>query len=428
MRVLFVPFAVNAHVYAQVPLAWALKTAGHEVCFAAQPDVVDTVLRAGLPAAAVGDALDFSGMMATDDRDEPEELRGGAWLEVLNIDELRPERLTYDHLHGVLTGWAGMIHPASNPPELMDAYVDFARSWKPDLVVWDMMSHVGPVAARASGAAHARLLFGCMDLMGMVRARYLDLLRRMPAVTHDDPAREWLSWSLERYGCAFAEDVVTGQWTIDPLPASLGLNVPGLRVPMRYVPYNGLSALPEWLWEPPKRPRVCLTLGTTFREEMGGDRASVADLVEAVADLDVEVVATLDAGQLAAVGELPDNVRAVDFVPLNELLPSCSAMISHGGSGTVLNALVHGVPQIMLPTSVWCNEPKAHRIAQAGAGIAGSADAVTAHETRGMLIRLLEDPSFAEGAAQLRTEILSMPSPTAIVAALERLTAEHRAA
>ncbi|MFF2750046.1 nucleotide disphospho-sugar-binding domain-containing protein [Kitasatospora sp. NPDC058048] len=158
------------------------------------------------------------------------------------------------------------------------------------------------------------------------------MLGRRPAELRDDPLEEWLGQVLGRYGMTgpgrgFDEEPVVGQWTIDPVPTSLSLPLRTPRVPVRYVPYNGPSAVPGWLDEAPRRRRICLTLGVSFREVVGGDQASVGDLLAAVADLDVEVVATLDSEQLASIGPLPPNVRAVDFVPLNELLPSCSAVI-----------------------------------------------------------------------------------------------------
>jgi hypothetical protein len=42
-------------------------------------------------------------------------------------------------------------------------------------------------------------------------------------------------------------------------------------------------------------------------------------------------------------------VRVVDFVPLNALLPTCSAVVHHGGSGTFAAVLEHGVPQLIIP-------------------------------------------------------------------------------
>ncbi|MFJ6837235.1 hypothetical protein [Streptomyces sp. NPDC091209] len=54
MRVLVVPFPWKAHVFNLVPLAWSLRTAGHEVRAACWPDLLDAVTSAGLTAVGVG--------------------------------------------------------------------------------------------------------------------------------------------------------------------------------------------------------------------------------------------------------------------------------------------------------------------------------------------------------------------------------------
>lgn len=425
MRVLFQPFPADAHVNAQVPLAWALRAAGHEVRVATQPDAVGTVTRAGLTAVPVGDPLDIEDKMSPDAEDQVEEISEGTWLDVLDIGEVRPERLTHDYAHGVLTAWTSFIYQSSHPPRLMDDIVDFARSWRPDLVVWDTMSFAGPIAARASGAAHARLLFG-LDLVGWIRQHYLASLRALPPELRDDPLEEWLGRIAGRYGLEFTEDLVVGQWTVDPVPEPLRLPVDLLRVPVRHVPYNGTATVPDWLRGENGRPRVCLTLGLSFRDVMGGDRVSVSDLLDAVSDLDAEVVATLDARQLASVRRLPDNVRTVDFVPMDVLLPTCSAVIHHSGSGTFSTALVHGVPQILVTSKMWCNVPRARRLQEAGAGIARDAVGMTLEEIRGLLVQVIEDPSYTENATAIRNRMLGSPPPSHIVPVLERLAAEYR--
>ena len=48
-------------------------------------------------------------------------------------------------------------------------------------------------------------------------------------------------------------------------------------------------------------------------------------------------------------GAQPAHVRAERFVPQSEELPHCDLVISHGGSGSVLGALAHGLPQLLLP-------------------------------------------------------------------------------
>ena len=432
MRILFATFAVKTHLHPQIPIAWALRAAGHDVRVASQPDLVPDITGAGLTPVPVGEPLRLSEQMK--DLDERRDEAGGAdgeslealdYLALTDMSELRPERLTYDYMHTRFAVKTMSDFQILNSERMVDDLVGFARDWKPDLVLWDTMTFAAPVAAAACGAAHARILFG-LDLLARMRESYLEELAARPPGLRDDPMAEWLGWTLDRYGCEFTEDTVVGQWTIDPVPTSLRLPVDLHYVPVRYIPYNGPAVIPDWLREPPRRRRVCLTLGVSFRETMGGDRTPLAELLDAVADLDVEVVATLNARQLAELGRLPGNVRVVDYVPLAALIPSCAAIVHHGGSGTVTTALAAGVPQIIAPTEIWCNVHKAHKIQELGAGLYRRVDRFSADEFRNMLVRVLDDPAFTTHARSLRTEVMSTPAPAEITATLERLTTEYR--
>ncbi|MFE7612743.1 glycosyltransferase [Streptomyces celluloflavus] len=73
-------------------------------------------------------------------------------------------------------------------------------------------------------------------------------------------------------------------------------------------------------------------------------------------------VTALDARQLAEVGKVPESVRVVDFIPLDALLPSCSATVHRGGFGTAQNALVHGAPRVVVPNDLWDLHPRAELI------------------------------------------------------------------
>ncbi|MGW5942632.1 glycosyltransferase [Streptomyces celluloflavus] len=70
----------------------------------------------------------------------------------------------------------------------------------------------------------------------------------------------------------------------------------------------------------------------------------------------------LDARQLAEVGKVPESVRVVDFIPLDALLPSCSATVHPGSFGTAQNALVHNAPQVVVPNDLWDLHPRAELI------------------------------------------------------------------
>ncbi|TDC44512.1 glycosyl transferase family 28, partial [Actinomadura sp. KC345] len=124
---------------------------------------------------------------------------------------------------------------------------------------------------------------------------------------------------------------------------------------------------------------------------------------------------------------VPDNVRVVDFVSLNELLPSCSAVVHQGGFGQVQTALAHGVPQVVLPNGQWDTVPRARQVEEFGVGLSvADPDRVTPEELRAKLVRVLDEPSFAERAAAVRAEMLATPTPSDIVPVLEKLTHEHR--
>nr|AHA81982.1 Arm12 [uncultured bacterium] len=410
--------AVEAHFNSTVPLAWALRAMGHEVQFASHPALTENITRAGLAAVPVGTDHTHHELV----RDLGAELTGF----YRDIDFTGERGGGYTELKGANTLLTATFYAQANNDSMVDELVDYARFWQPDLVIWEPFTFAGSVAARASGAAHARLLWG-PDLFLRTRREFRRETELLPPELHDDALSEWLTWTLDRFGCPFDEEVAVGQWSIDQMPASVRLPVGQRSVPMRYVPYNGRSVVPDWLREPPQRPRICLTLGITSRDMAYPKLFSLDELFEAVAELDAEIVATLDAGQLAEVSRVPDNTRVTDFVPLHALLPSCAAIVHHGGAGTWSTAAVCGVPQLVI-AGMWDNVYRAQRLAELGAGLFLPPHELTAAGLRDGLQRLLTKSSFAEDAQRLRAEWLAEPSPAEVVPVLEELAGRHRSA
>ena len=425
MRVLLTVFAAKTHLFNLVPMAWALRSAGHEVLVASQPDLMEAVTRAGLTGVPVGDELRMGGGSGGGSGGPTAQTFQGVSGDLVWADERDAD---WERLLGAFTVGCSVQYEYFAGGAMLDELVELARDWRPDLVVWDALTFAGAIAARACGAAHARMLFG-LDYVSRGYLRYRELLRRQPPELWDDPVSDWLRGRLDRYGLGFAEpdalELMTGQWSIDPTPP--GMQFPlGLRyVPVRQVPYNGPAAVPDWIHEPRTRPRVALSLGMSGRDLMGGDTIPVEWLLAGLADLDVELVATLSAAQLASVPTLPDRVRAVEFVPLNDLLPTCAAVVHHGGFGTVVNVLTHGVPNLTVPAPWWDEADLGRHIAERGAGLVVEPAALGPDSLRDGLARLLHEPAFAEGAARVREELLAVPSPHDLVPAIEALTAEH---
>ncbi|MET9096669.1 activator-dependent family glycosyltransferase [Streptomyces cyaneofuscatus] len=420
MRVLLTSFAMDAHYNGMVPLAWALRTAGHDVRVASHPALTHSITAAGLTAVPVGRDHAMDKVMRA----------AGRQIFMLHRDpdflENRPESLGLDFHKGHDAVMTATFYSRINNDSMVDDLVSFARNWRPELVLWEPFTFAGAIAARAAGSAHARLL-SFPDLFLSTRRSYLRKLGQEPPELQDDVLRSWLTWTAGRFGEEFGEDLVSGQWSVDQMPDSVRLPLGGPTVPMRYIPYNGPlpAVVPDWLRTPPDRPRVCLTLGMTIRRSEFPNAVDVGDVLDACADLDAEVVATLDASELEGVSSIPPNTRLVEHVPLHALLPSCSAVVHHGGAGTWATAMAHGVPQLALGW-MWDAIYRAQRLEELGAGLHLHSEGLSADVLGDRLLRLLKEPSFAAGAERLRLENVSAPSPNDVVPVLERLTMEHR--
>jgi glycosyltransferase (activator-dependent family) len=429
MRVLFATYSEKTHFHPMVPLAWALVNAGHEVRVASQPALTEVITRTGLTAVPVGadhNLWRISGRFLTPRfaQANPAAYKRIRGTELPPFDRADdpPDTVAWDYLlsgyEQVVPAWYKII----NDP-MVDDLVAFARAWRPDLVIWESTTHAAPIAAEAVGAAHGRLLWS-LDIFGKTRQHFLRLRDQQPPDRRRDPLSEWITGHAERFGVGFSEDLVTGQFTIDQFPAALGLDAGLHRVPLRYVPYNGNSVVPGWVLKPPARPRVCITLGVFGSERFGDYPVSMRDLLGALADLNVEVVATVAEAEQHSLGTVPDNARVVSFVPLHALAPTCSAVIQHGGFGTVNTMALHGVPQISI--SEQHDTPiLARKLAAFGAGLAEYYTDVTGEKIRDHVVRILTEPGFAAAADRLRGDMLAMPTPRDLVPRLEAFTERH---
>jgi glycosyltransferase (activator-dependent family) len=417
MRVLIAVAPMTAHLYPSVPLAWALQSAGHEVRVASNTELAGHITGAGLTAVRLGDDP------ASGPPDVSEEYLD-RFSEALAFEPGSAFARLWQSTRSYLVRNCARYHPdAEGRQPLADNLVEFARNWRPDLVIWDQASPVGSVAARASGAASARLMWG-PDYFGWVHGRLAE--RAAEGAVHADPLAETLAPVFERFGYDFSEQMLLGDFTVDPSPVRLPGPAGLRRVPMRWVPYTGAAPVPERLTQDPSRPRVCLSLGVTARRDFGGRDERVAAVLDAVAGMDVEVVATVNAEQLGEGRKVPDNVLTADYLPLTQLMPTCSAIIHHGGYGTSFAAAAHRVPQMSVieeAGSALCLTPY---LESRGAGVTLRGDGLTAAQVGGELSRLLTDPSFRRGADAVYADITAAPAPNEIVPVLERMAAQYR--
>jgi UDP:flavonoid glycosyltransferase YjiC (YdhE family) len=136
----------------------------------------------------------------------------------------------------------------------------------------------------------------------------------------------------------------------------------------------------------------------------------------------VDAVLTLGRAVDRDAVRVPVDVEVLGHADHDRLMPSCAAVIGHGGLGTVLRALAHGVPQLLLPLGR-DQAFNAGRVEQLDAGIRLAADAPPERIRTG-LRELLTEPRFRAAAASAARRIAAEEPDRTAGEALER--AAHR--
>ena len=408
MRVLFSTSNWMGHYFCMVPLGWALEAAGHEVRVACAPAQSDAVSQTGLIPVPILDSLDtmyMARMMRYHEISQGDQTVPGPLLHpvtgepVGSLDE-------FDIAAAMPEFWASSI---ASMQHSMDAIVEFTRAWHPDLVVHDLLNDDGALAARVADVP--AVVFG-PGLMGSME-------------DHDDlalgPGDPTGSFARHGVGTWTREDI---EYFIDPSPPC-GLPPIGkaMRIPVRYVPYNGPGPMPEWTLRPRNRKQICVLWGNGTSGTFGNDVPSLRHAIDAGVELGADVILTANAEQVAALGPLPDTVRVLRSFPLHLILKVSDVTVHPASSNGVMAAAVAGVPQLTLPLraeSLFIGP----RIARSGAAISLPGATADATEIRTALAALLDDPGYTTAAAELRDELLRYPTPADLVGPLERLARE----
>jgi len=401
MKVLFVPWGTATHYFHMVPLAWACRVADHEVRVAGHASAAGIVTGTGMTHIPVAEGHDFDAEFAAMAKKLREKQQHRA-LAVEHAAELSAE--DRDSVHRM------RIAPFVSTAEAMAAdLVRVAELWRPDLVIADPMVLAAPLAARVAGAPLLHHLWGPA------------LLRVIGVPGCGTPVERWgedLLRLYARFGVEPQAESAVG--AIDSSPENL--QVPGVpdRIPIRYVPYNGSGSAPDWLSRPAERPRVCVTWGTTTTEKTGPEDFVIPRILQALEQRDLEVVVAVGRPERELIGAVPPNVRLVEGLPLNLLLPTCDAVVHHGGTGTMLTAAAAAVPQVLI-VSMGHYRLNAGQLEGTGAGTTVGIEDVTADRVTSAVTTALSEEAVREAARDLREAMRAHPTPAEVVGTLTDL-------
>lgn len=357
MKIVFASLPAYGHVYPMLPLAQACAAAGHDVTFAVGEPFLDA-----LPVPTTrGIAADV-----TLHDIEQETFR--------NHPDLTPGPAFAGYMFGETT--------ARHVTPIMREVLTTTRQ---DLVIHEVLDIGAAVAATELGIR--AISFG-LGLWNPVLAGF--------------------------YTLADADPTLPGGY-LDPTPAAVQnpVPLPELRLPIRSVPWAPPVPLPAWL-PAAARAVVYVTLGTVAFGAVEVLRRAV--LETAAHDVEVLVAVGPD-GDPTLLGELPPNVHLEKFVPQAEVLHHVTAVVHHGGAGTMLGALAAGLPQLILPQGA--DQPfNAAAITRSGAGRALSNDEQTPGAIEAAVGALLTEGQERLTAKRIADEILAMPSPAEVAVTL----------
>jgi MGT family glycosyltransferase len=172
----------------------------------------------------------------------------------------------------------------------------------------------------------------------------------------------------------------------------------------------------------PGQPLVLVGLSSTVMRQEG----LLQRAADALGQLPVRGLVTTGPAVDPAVISAPDNVTVTRWVRHADVLPHCSAVITHGGHGTVMKALIGGVPLVLVPLGR--DQPdNAGRVVHAGAGIRLRKNA-TVSALRAAVGRVIDDPRYRAAARQMAARLASERDDNRAVAELEQVAARGPAA
>ncbi len=375
MKILFSAWPGYGHLLPMVSLIRAAQRAGHEVVVTTGPDLVTFASRLGVETVAVGPTM----------AEAYSRLPGGVTISRLPAAE--QNAFAAKHLFG-----------AAGAARARDLAV-LASQWKPDLVVHDPLELGAAAVAVTAGTAHATHGYGPMH------------------AENDEMITVVGSALASAMGVDPTESVFAAPY-LDIWPPSMP--------PRAGMPWRDVRSLRPSAGEPgdgsiagviaalPHPETVYFTLGTVTNQARGVFRA----VLDAADDLGVNIVMTTGPDlDPAALGPLSASAVAHPFLRQADVLPHCSAVVSHAGAGTMLGALCWRLPQLCLAQST--DQPlNAATLVSSGAGLSLQPHETASGTVAAALHELLNEPTYRAAAAHLGTAIEAMPHADRVISDL----------
>jgi UDP:flavonoid glycosyltransferase YjiC (YdhE family) len=204
-------------------------------------------------------------------------------------------------------------------------------------------------------------------------------------------------------------------------------DLPTTALPSRFRYVGPLLRDPAWSrsWSAPwapadERPLVAIGFSTSFQNHVD----CLQRIIDSCARLPVRVLVTLGGSLRRDELYARDNSYILDSAPHREVFRDAAVVVTHGGHGTTLTALAHGVPVLVLPHGRDQGD-NAARVQWHGVGL--SLDKSAPVDAIGRALeRLLSEPGYRLAARKMRLAIQKEIHESSVVEELEALATSSR--
>jgi UDP:flavonoid glycosyltransferase YjiC (YdhE family) len=369
------------HAAPLFPIGKALIERGHDVLFTGQQSALPAVAAAGFKVIDSGGTLvvqpsAHSRFQPFDENSLRERMRGNFG-----------DRIARERFVGV-----GRV----------------VKDWHPDALICDEVDFGAMLAAESLTVPHINVLVIASGRI-VTPAWFAASIDRIRADygLRPDPNMRMIATSL----------------TLSPFPAELRHPSAIRHNETLYFRDNWQTSGQHSLDTPPdqRRPRIYATFGTDFNKLAVG---LFQTLLKGLSILGADVVATVGRDcDPQDFGPQPFNIDLRRFVDQAELLGSCNLMVCHGGSGSLLGGLAHGLPMLILPLGA--DQPfNAERGAELGFALTiepRTADATSIASAASQALCLA---TYRSAAELLQARIRCFPPVESLITCIEDKTSQ----
>jgi UDP:flavonoid glycosyltransferase YjiC (YdhE family) len=394
MRVLITTFPGHGHLGPLIPLATAIRDAGHDVAIATSSTFRDWVQSHGLS----------------------HESCGPAWRE---SDFGRP--LHQSHL---LADLGHFIETAVNAKVIADVRSIVART-RPDIILSNDYEPCGRIVAEETGVPFALASSG-PRIPRAVQERFQGFVLRKAREAAGAALAEGheLDYSLKWLRLHFCPPShawwPVGESEPSEAPNQFGIRPESVEIGAPFCPPQSSQDT---------RPTALCTFGTVFNKDPEVLRLVIEAIAPSVRRFYVLPGPGLDVASFAG---LRPGVEFLGEVGLSTILPHVDYVVTHGGTATLVAAQLAGKPCLLLPRGAdqilnggACQRSRIsvvrfHTMAASAVGVHPIVP-MTVESVANAFSELVTDPGYRERALRFRNELEALPPMHVAVRLLEQL-------